>query len=159
MVALGLCWGTVPRAPLSALIDAAADEGFASISVSPEQYGAARRSAAELRSRLADCGIEVEAVDPALTWLPGLDARPGTGLLSYEVSELIDGAVALGARWINAAAALPGSWSEAEITECFAKLCAQAADAGVGVLLEFVPWSTVGDLPSAARVVRECGAG
>lgn len=155
---LGLCWGTVPRAPLSAQIDVAADEGYSSISVSPEQYFTSQRSAAELRSRLEDCGLAVEAVDPALTWLPGLPSTPGAGLLSYDVAELIDAAAALGAPWVNAAAALPGPWSEAEITECFAKLCHRAQDAGVGVLLEFVPWSTVGTLAAAARVVRGSGA-
>jgi sugar phosphate isomerase/epimerase len=155
---LGLCWGTVPRASLLTLIDVAVDEGYTSISISPEQYAGASRTPGELRARLNNCGITIEAVDPALTWLPGLEARPGAGLLSYDVTELIEAAAAVGAPWVNAAAALPGPWSEAEITESFAKLCAQAADEGVGVLLEFVPWSTVGDLAAAARVVRNCGA-
>lgn len=158
MRALGLCWGTVPRASLLAHIDAAVEAGYTTISVSPEQYAGAQRSPTELRSRLNDSGICVEAVDPALTWLPGLPATPGAGLLSYDVDELIDAAAALSAPWINAAAALPGPWSEAQITESFATLCGRAAEAGVGVLLEFVPWSTVGDLSSAARVVRESGA-
>lgn len=158
MVALGLCWGTVPRAPLSALLDVAADEGYATVSVSPEQFAASKRSAKELRGRLDDCGLTVESVDPVLTWLPGLEARPNAGLLSYDAADLIDAALVLGAPWINAAAALPGPWSQAEITECFAKLCARADDAGIGVLLEFVPWSTVGDLASAVKVIRESGA-
>ena len=158
MRALGLCWGTVPRASLLAHIDAAVEAGYTTISVSPEQYAGAQRSPTELRSRLNDSGICVEAVDPALTWLPGLPATPGAGLLSYDVDELIDAAAALSAPWINAAAALPGPWSEAQITESFATLCGRAAEAGVGVLLEFVPWSTVGDLSSAARVVRDSGA-
>jgi sugar phosphate isomerase/epimerase len=155
---LGLCWGTVPRAPLLAHIDAAADAGFSSISISPDQYASAQRSPAELRTRLDDCGITVDAVDPALTWLPGLPPTPGTGLLSYDVDELLHAAAALGAPWINAAAALPGPWSEAEITDAFAALCRRGDDLGVGVLLEFVPWSTVGDLAAAARVVRASGA-
>lgn len=155
---LGLCWGTVPRAPLLAHIDAAADAGFTSISVSPEQYAGAQRSPAELRSRLDACGITVDVVDPALTWLPGLPTTPGAGLLSYETHDLLDAAAALGAPWINAAVALPGPWSEAEITDCFAALCAKSTEVGVGVLLEFVPWSTVGDLSAAARVVRNSGA-
>jgi 4-hydroxyphenylpyruvate dioxygenase len=155
---LGLCWGTIPRASLLAHIDAAADAGFSSISISAEQYAAAQRHPFELESRLSDCGLTVESVDPALTWLPGLEARPGAGLLSYDTAELFDAAAALGSPWVNAAAALPGPWSEAEITDAFGALCARAATAGVGVLLEFVPWSTVGDLTSAARVVRESGA-
>jgi sugar phosphate isomerase/epimerase len=155
---LGLCWGTIPRAPLLAHIDAAADAGYTSISISPEQYAGAKRSASELRSRLDDVGIRVDSVDPALTWLPGLRSMPGAGLLSYDVDDLLAAASALGAPWINAAAALPGPWSEAEITEAFAVLCARAGDAGIGVLLEFVPWSTVRDLTSAARVVRASGA-
>lgn len=155
---LGLCWGTIPRAPLLAHIDAAVEAGFSHISVSAEQFAGAQRSATDLRSRLTDCGITIDAVDPALTWLPGLQSTPGAGLLSYDVRDLIDAAVALGAPWINAAVALPGPWSEAEITESFARLCATGADAGVGVLLEFVPWSTVGDLAAAARVVRASAA-
>jgi sugar phosphate isomerase/epimerase len=143
---------------LLAHIDAAADAGFSGISISPEQYAGAQRSAAELRSRLDDCGMTVDAVDPALTWLPNLPTTPGAGLLSYDVSELLDAAAALGAPWINAAVALPGPWSEAEITDAFAALCRRGDDVGVGVLLEFVPWSVVGDLAAAARVVRASGA-
>jgi sugar phosphate isomerase/epimerase len=143
---------------LLAHIDAAADAGFSSISISPEQYASAHRSPTELRARLDDCGITVDAVDPALTWLPGLPPTPGGGLLSYDISELLDAAAALGALWINAAAALPGPWSEAEITDAFAAVCRRGDDVGVGVLLEFVPWSTVGDLAAAARVVRSSGA-
>ncbi|HVU60047.1 MAG TPA: sugar phosphate isomerase/epimerase [Mycobacteriales bacterium] len=158
MMGLGLCWGTVPRAPLLTHIDAAADAGFTSISVSPEQYLSAHRSPAELRLRLADCGVVVDAVDPALTWLPGMPPTPDGGLLSYDTADVLTTAEALGARWINAAVAFPGPWSQAEITDAFAALCRRGAEAGVGVLLEFVPWSTVGDLPAAARVVRACGA-
>jgi sugar phosphate isomerase/epimerase len=135
-------------------IDAAADAGFTTISVSPEQYESAHRTPAELRARLDDCGIRVETVDPALTWLPGLASIQGGGLLSYDVSELLDAAAALGAPWVNAAAALPGPWSEAEITDAFGELCDRGQRAGVGVLLEFVPWSPVGDLAAAAQVVR-----
>jgi sugar phosphate isomerase/epimerase len=139
-------------------IDAAADSGYTTISVSPEQYAGAKRSPAELRSRLDDVGISVDVVDPTLAWLPGLQGSASGGLLSYQPADLLEAAAALGAPWINAAAALPGPWSEAEITEAFAVLCASGAEVGIGVLLEFVPWSTVGDLASAARVVRASGA-
>ena len=110
MRALGLCWGTVPRASLLAHIDAAVEAGYTTISVSPEQYAGAQRSPTELRSRLNDSGICVEAVDPALTWLPGLPATPDAGLLSSAVAELLDAAAALSAPWINAEIGRASGW-------------------------------------------------
>ena len=155
---LGLCWGTVPRASLLTQIDAAVEAGYTTISVSPEQYAGAQRSPSELRARLDDSGIAVEAVDPALTWLPGLPAtarRRAVVLWRCRAHRRRRGTSSpVDQRGRCASRSVVGG----EITRPSQVLSAQAAEAGVGVLLEFVPWSTVGDLSSAARVVRECGA-
>ena len=155
---LGLCWGTVPKASLLEHIEAAAEAGYSTISVSAEEFETSNRSPSEIRRRLDDLGLVVGEVDPVLTWLPGIRPSPGAGLLSYDVDDLLNVATSLGAHYLNAAAAFPGAWSEDDVVAAFAALCAQAKERDVGVLLEFLPWSVVDDLATAARVVRSSGA-
>jgi sugar phosphate isomerase/epimerase len=157
-VRLSLSWGTVSAAPIDEHIRAAAASGYSGLMISPEQYAAMEMTPTELRSRLDDNGLAADAIDPALVWLPGLEPRPGAGVMAFDVSELLDAAAAIGARWINASAGMLGPWSEGEVIDAFAALCERGRQVGVGVLLEFLPWSVVRDLPTAARVVRSAGA-
>src|SRR5262249_30773651 len=61
---------------------------------------------------------------------------------------------ALGARSINAADVLGGSWSVDDAADAFAGLCDRAAEHGLLVHLEFLPWSRIPDLATAWEVVR-----
>jgi len=44
-----------------------------------------------------------------------------------------------------------------DAAEAFAALCDRAAGRGIDVMLEFLPWSRIGDVSAAARVVRTAG--
>ena len=72
----------------------------------------------------------------------------------YGEQELFAIADALGARSINAVDVLGGSWGIEDAAATFAGLCDRAAEHGLLVHLEFLPWSRVADLATAWDVVR-----
>jgi hypothetical protein len=77
---LVLCAGTVPQSGLRERIAAAADAGFAAISVFPHEVQAAHDAGltdADLRTRLRDHGVVIAEIDPLLSWLPGDAASAG----------------------------------------------------------------------------------
>ena len=65
---------------------------------------------------------------------------------------------ALGARSLNAVDVFGGPWSLDDAAESFAALCRRAAEHGLLVQLEFLPWSKIPDLDAAWSVVRQAGA-
>ena len=68
--------------------------------------------------------------------------------------ELFDVAESVGARSLNAVDVFGGPWSLDEAAAAFAGLCDRAADHGLLVHLEFLPWSRIPDLATAWQVVR-----
>jgi sugar phosphate isomerase/epimerase len=161
---LVLCAGTLPReTPWIDRLLAASSAGFAGLSVWARDYGAARRegwSDADLRAQLADHGLAVAELDPAWWWTPGdvdvasLVAIDDLEVFRYGEVEMFAIADALGARSINAADVLGGPWGVDEAADAFAGLCDRAAEHGLLVHLEFLPWSRVADLATAWEVVR-----
>ena len=61
---------------------------------------------------------------------------------------------ASGARSLNAVDVFGGAWSLDEAATAFAGLCDRAAEHGLLVHLEFLPWSRIPDLATAWEVVR-----
>jgi sugar phosphate isomerase/epimerase len=153
---LSLCWGTVPNAGLLELVDAAAAASFDAVSITGQMYDDAGCTDAELARRLDDAGLFVSEVDPLLTWLPGQEPLPDGGPFGYGVDDMVRVATAVGASRINAAVPFAGKWSRAEITDAFGVAAGRAARDGVDLLLEFLPWTNVHDLATAAAVVRGC---
>lgn len=161
---LVLCAGTVPRSGFAERVGAAAEAGFRGISLFPQDYGRARESGlsdSEMRRMLGEHGLAVAEIDPLLSWLPGAGAagidQSGREFLAHGESEFYAIADALGARSINAALADPGSAELEAIAEAFAKLCDRAAAHGLLVTLEFLPWTRIRDVGTAARVVELAG--
>ncbi len=158
-----LCAGTVARSGLVERARAAAEAGFAGLSLLVDDHRRARESGlsdAELRAVLADHGLAVAELDPLLTWLPG--PTPGRGvvegaraLLAHAEDDFYRVADALGARSINAALADPGELDA--VADAFARLCDRAAAHGLLVHLEFLPWTRIGDAATAARIVERAG--
>jgi sugar phosphate isomerase/epimerase len=161
---LVLCAGSVPASGLAERVAAAAEAGFAGLSLFPHDYRRARESGlsdADLRALLRDHGIAVAEIDPLLAWLPGVDAGVGeAGRAFLETGE--DGfyaiADALGARSINAALADPRDTPFAAIADAFAALCERAAKHELLVTLEFLPWTQIRDCAAAAEIVARAGA-
>ncbi|MGB7050457.1 MAG: sugar phosphate isomerase/epimerase [Acidimicrobiales bacterium] len=165
---LVLCSGTLPRrTTFDERLAAASAAGFSAISLWGRDYQAARDgglSDADLRSMLADHGLVVGEVDPAWWWLPGaaevhippeVDSMDVFRFGEPEIFALAD---AVGARSLNAVDVFGGNWSADQAAEAFAGLCGRAAEHGLLVHIEWLPWSRIPDLGSALEVVQAAGA-
>jgi len=166
---LVLCSGTLPRdVSFRARLDAAVAGGFRGISMWGRDYARARADGHtdhDIREMISDAGLAVAEVDPAWWWLPG--ARE-TGesiperfdemeLFRFGPDELMRIAESIGARSLNAVDVFGGDWRVEDAAECFAALCDTAREHGLLVQVEFLPWSKIPDLVTAAHIVRDAG--
>jgi sugar phosphate isomerase/epimerase len=143
---------------------AAQDGGFSGLSLWGRDYQVARDEGLidrDIRLLLADHGLSVAELDPAWWWLPGAadihipPGHDGERIFSFGERELFAVADAVGARSLNAVDVFGGAWSLDEAAGAFAGLCDRAAEHGLQVHLEFLPWSRIPDLATAWQVVRE----
>lgn len=163
--ALVLCAGTLPQASLTEKISVAAAAGFSAISLFHSDYSAARaegHSDVDLRQMLADHGLEIAELDPLLNWVPGAELGGGAndqGAAFYQTTEaeFHSLAAALGGRSINLALATDKELSRDEIAAAFAGVCDRAAERGLQVHLEFLPWTPIGNLAAALDIVERAG--
>lgn len=157
-----LCAGSVPPCSFAERVAAAAEAGFAAISLFPHDYQRARAgglSVADLRALLRDHGVAVAEIDPLLSWMPG-DAGvtdEGRGFLAATEDDFYAIADAVGARSVNAVLADPGDVPLDAVAEAFAALCDRAAAHGLLVTLEFLPWTKLRDAATAASVAWRAG--
>ena len=159
-----LCSGTIGRdVAFRDRLAAASEAGFEAVSLWGRDYHRARRdghSDADIKKMLDDHGLAVAEIDPAWWWTPGADdVRIPPELDTLEVfrygeDELLRIADAVGARSLNAAEVLGGTWSIEQAAEAFAWLCDRAAEHGLLVHLEWLAWSRIPDLATAWDVVR-----
>jgi sugar phosphate isomerase/epimerase len=157
---LVLCSGTLHRdATFEERVAAARSGGFDGISLWGRDYRSARESGssdADLRAMLDDNGLGVAELDLVWRWLPGTaDLRVPVELdtediFSFEERDLFAIAESVGARSVNAVDVFGGRWPVDAAVECFASLCRRGA-----VHLEFLPWSKIGDLETAWKIVRD----
>jgi sugar phosphate isomerase/epimerase len=158
-----LCSGTLGRgASFRQRVAAASAGGFSGISLWGRDYQSARNeglSDRDIRLLLADHALSVGELDPAWWWPPGasdihippeLDQEQ---IFSFAEPELFAVADAVGARSLNAVDVFGGPWSLDDAATAFGSLCDRAAEHGLLVHLEFLPWSRFGDLATAWQVV------
>jgi sugar phosphate isomerase/epimerase len=162
---LVLCSGTIGReTSFRDRLAAAADAGYDAISLWGRDHARARsegHSDAEMRTMLDDHGLVVAEVDPAWWWTPGapeigrslIEVDP-MDVFRYGEDELLRVAEAVGARSLNAAEVLGGTWTVEDGAEAFAALCDRAAQHGLLVHLEWLAWSKVPDVATAWELVR-----
>jgi sugar phosphate isomerase/epimerase len=152
-----LCSGTVRGVRFADRLAAARAGEFSAISFLDSDYQQARReerlSDADLRAMLADHGLRVAEIDPLLNWVPGLESS----MFGASEAEFYDIAEALGARSINLALALPMPFARELLTSAFAAVCDRAANLGLLVQLEPLPWTAVPSLAVAAGIVADAG--
>ncbi len=159
---LVLCAGTIPRASFAERVTAAAEAGFSGISLFLSDYQAARASGlsdADMRARLAHHGLEIAELDPLMNWIPGTDLgfeanQQGTAFFQHTEAEFYAVADALGARSLNAVAFTDAPLSPSKVAEAFAGLCDRAAEHGLLVHLEFLPWTQIPDVLAALAIVE-----
>lgn len=163
-----LCARTLPRGVAFAeRLAVASAAGFRYISLWGRDIAAARAEGhtdADLRSMLADHGLGVAEVDPAWWWLPGaaevhIDPSFDTeDVFRFGEHELLAMAEAVGARSLNAVDVFGGTWSIDQAAEAFAGLCSRAAEHGLLVHIEWLPWSRIPDLATALAIVEGADA-
>jgi len=159
-----LCSGTLGRdISFRERVAAAAAGGFAGLSLWGRDHQDARAeglSDRDIRLLLADHGLAVAELDPAWWWLPGASEvhippeLDGERIFGFGEDELFAIAEGVGAHSLNAVDVFGGTWSLDEAAAAFAALCDRAAEHGLVVHLEFLPWSRIPDLATAWQVVR-----
>jgi len=143
----------MPRAGFRERVDAAAEAGFAAITLFPEHYlDAVAREGLDpsaMRSHLQGAGIFVHQLDPLLDWYSTDATR--SELRLYEAAE------ATGATSVNVAPAFAPTEDLAFLTDRLGALGERAAARGLSIDLEFLPWSSIPNLGTAISVVEACG--
>jgi sugar phosphate isomerase/epimerase len=161
---LVLCSGTLPRGiRFAERLSAAAGAGFTAVSMWGRDYAAARAeglSDADMRSMLADHGLQMAELDPAWWWLPGAsEVHIAPELDSEEVfrfgeSELFAIADAVGGRSVNAVDVFGGSWDIEAAAEAWGGRGRRGGGPHPRVHIEWLPWSRIPDLRTALAIVR-----
>jgi len=152
---LVLCAATLAETPLLERLDAAQRAGYRGLSLFLDDLEKARAtglSDRDIKRAIADRGLEVAELDPVLSWAPG--ARPGPGFARWQEDDFFAAAESIGARSLNAAYFAPPAPHD-EIVEAFAALCDRAADVGLLVHLEFMPFAPIANLESALHILDD----
>ncbi|MEM9036486.1 MAG: sugar phosphate isomerase/epimerase [Actinomycetota bacterium] len=148
-------------APLPEMIDLAAANGFAGLSLWPTvltEAVDAGHDPAGLKRRLDDAGLVCNDVDAAIVWV-GRDELPATvpGGGGQPVDLLFEVAATLDADLCNVAIVGDGGYSEAAAVDAFGRIAERIVAAGLVPHLEFLPISPVADVGTALRIVEASG--
>ena len=162
----GLWWGTIEGASITTLAEVAGAAGFASISVTPAMYFAARDQGlddANLAAALGAAGVMVAMIDPLIRGLPGARdpqsvARRFRSTFEYGAADAFRAANALGARSVNIAHYMGAPTPIAELTDAVGAIARDAAEHGLEILVEFMPEGAIRDLADAAAIVAGAAA-
>ena len=140
-------------------VAAAAAAGFAGIGLLADDYAACRASGlsdADLRAILDDQGVRVAELEFVFGW--ARDDERATWARRVE-DQLYAAADALGARHLNVGDIEPAGDPPPldAMVERFAALCDRAAAHGLGVAIEFLPWTDIPDVRTAWEIARRAG--
>jgi sugar phosphate isomerase/epimerase len=160
-VALGpddlvLCAGTLARASFRERVQAAVAGGYRGLSLFPSDVRRAREEgldAATMRGLLDEHELEVAELDPLMTWLPGVDPGP----FASDEDEFYEIAESIGGRGINCVVFARDPLPRDLIIERFADLCDRAAERGLLMHLEFMPWTQIATALDALAIVEGAG--
>ncbi len=161
---IGLCWGTVYKASLIEMIEAAARHRFPTLSFPPALYSAsieAGLDAASLRRRLTDAGTRVRVVDCISGGLPGMPATPihfdGMTMPRPDERACFAMAEALDAPIVNLALFGADPVPREALVEAIAGICGRAGKRGLTIALEFVPQTGIPSLEGALAIAEATG--
>lgn len=162
---LVLCGPPIAHIPLLDRLAPAQKAGFAAVSVTPGDLWALDEQGVSLRDlpvRLSDHGLQLAAVDCIGCWLPSHAHAPGDArfrelLLTLTPERVIDLAARAGARSVVAVEMMGVTPSLDEAAEAFARICDLAAEHGLPVHIEFLPFGGIPDLAAAWAIVEAAG--
>ena len=146
--------GSLPRTPLRELIPMAGAAGFDALSLWPNAWRHARQrdglGPADMAELLGEHGMQAPIVEAVDDWRPaGSTGFPSTGR-----TEAIEVALAVGAPTLATAHAVGGDLDLDRDADAFGWLCDDAAEHGLRVALEFVPFTAVPDIGTALALLR-----
>jgi sugar phosphate isomerase/epimerase len=147
--------GSMVRYSFADFVDSAAVNGFAGISVTKRlRHLAGSREGlevADMRRMLDDRGLGVAEVEGTSDWLSAPGPSDPRALGFVEALEL---AAALGAPGVVIFHDERPAASQREFIADFARACDVAADHGLLVALEFLPWTPIPTLSAALSLVQ-----
>ncbi len=156
----GAAMGELARWPFEERVAAAARAGYKGIGTRYDEYAASRASGlsdADMRAILDRHGIVLQELEFVYGWSSDdgekqAEARRIEGL-AYQAAD------ALGAHHLNVGCseALGALAAVEAVAERFAGLCDRAAEHGLKVAIEFMPWTGIPDAAKAWEVVRFAG--
>ena len=159
---IGLCCGSLVQADYRGLAEAASGAGFKSISMWPTlYYGALEKgySEGDLLRILNDNDLRVTELDPYCAWLPvELDPEDMTAaFFRYSEDDFFRMADTVGGSSLNIIEALPSEITTEQRIDLITGLCTRAANYGLKVSIEFLPWSPIGNLKQAVALAEAVG--
>ena len=134
---------------LESSLVATADAGYTGISVWPFTLGLAGVDAAWLVDRLEELQLTHPVAEAAFGWL-----NSDRDAAAAEVAGLSEYANAVGSRELVAVTMESTLPPMDDVAACFRTLCQAAADAGLQVSVEFLPWTGIPDLATAWEVIE-----
>ena len=134
---------------LDSSLNATADAGFTGISVWPFTLGMAGVDASWLVDRLRELQLTHPVAEAAFGWL-----NTDRDAAAAEMANLCQYADAVGSRELVAVTMAPTLPPVDEVVACFSAMCETAADAGLQVSIEFLPWTGIADLATAWEIVQ-----
>jgi sugar phosphate isomerase/epimerase len=158
---LVLYGGSLPATPLRDLAAAAASAGFDAITLWPLMYRRALSreglTPADIRALLTDHGVRVTDLDPCTDWLPVGPGGATAGPFKAEWTrhQFFDLAAEVGADTLTAVHLTGGTVDHDVAVEGYGQLCDDAAEHGLVVALEFMPFSGIPDLAAGWGIVGE----
>jgi sugar phosphate isomerase/epimerase len=151
-----LCASMIDAASFEERLDAASRAGYMGIGVRPTQYEAARacgRSDADLRAMLDEHGLEVFEIGFLTDWWDIGENAARSHERERELFRLKD---VLGGRHVMLITG-PLDLPFDDIAASFAGVCDRAAEHGLLVGLEFLPWTDVHDAATAWHIAELSG--
>jgi sugar phosphate isomerase/epimerase len=162
---LVLCAGTLMATPLFERLAPAVDAGFRGVSLQPMDVVAARdggHTPADLAARVADHGLAIAEFDAITTWDEAHEPPPewgeaGLAMKAGTAENLCPLAAAVGARSVSIVEYFGVHLGTDRAAVGFARACDIAAEHGLLVTLEFLPWTGVATLAEAVEIIRSAG--
>jgi sugar phosphate isomerase/epimerase len=151
-----LCASMIDAASFEERVEAASRAGYAGIGMRPTHYAAARSSGlsgTDMRVMLDEQGVELIEIGFLTDWWEMGEKAARSREYEQELFELKD---VLGGRHVMLITG-PLDRPADDIAACFAGVCDRAAEHGLRVGLEFLPWTDAHNAAMAWRIAELSG--
>jgi sugar phosphate isomerase/epimerase len=141
---------------LETIVNATADAGFGGVSLWAFHHHAAVGAGAspnQVRAWHTDRGLSVPVVESLIGWDGGDQAT-----IDEQCVPVLEVAELYGAKMVAGVVMAPELESADAAAEGLGTLCKLAADRGLDVCIEWLPWSALPDLKSVWKLVQDVGS-